>query len=162
MNDYKAAYENYYRNINKKSNLKIQEERERNLFPIKNREINYKKNDSFQNILSKEYWIKCITRQTIASMIIILFLFGVKCLPLEYTKSLYVKCRNTLNTDLTYNQSIEVLKDIKIGTFKGKDFNIDGFTFDDLKKENIKKEFLEYNDYIKNNSFENKAHERKE
>ena len=48
------------------------------------------------------------------------------------------------------SQSIDVLKGIEIGTFKGKNFNINGFTFDNLKKENMKKEFIDCMSYIKN------------
>ena len=58
-----------------------------------------------------------------------------------------------MNTNLTYDQSVDILKGIEIGTFKGQNFNINGFTFDNLKKENVKKEFIDCMNYIKDNSF---------
>lgn len=151
MNDYRVAYENYYRNINKKTNVNIQEDK--NSFWSKNKMKNRGSNNKIEELVSKEYWIKRFEREMVGSAVIIVVLFGLKCFPAEGTTSLYIKCKNILNTNLTYDQSIDVLKGIEIGTFKGKNFNINGFTFDNLKKENMKKEFIDCMSYIKNNSF---------
>lgn len=151
MNNYREAYDNYYKNINKRSNIKNNENN--NLFPIKNRKIMYGNNNEVNNILSKAYWIKRVSRELIGSMVLIVLFFGLKYSPLEGTKNIYIKCENLLNTNLTYNQSIEALKTIEVGTFKGENFNMNGITFEDLKSDNLKKEFQEAMNYIKNNSF---------
>lgn len=152
MNDYRVAYENYYRNINKKTNVNIQEDK--SSFRSKNKVKNYTSNNKIESLLSKEYWIKRVEREVAGAAAIIVVLLGLKCFPSEESTSLYIKCKNILNTNLTYDQSIDILKGVEIGTFKGQNFNINGFTFDNLKKENIKKEFINCMNYIKNNSFE--------
>lgn len=151
MNDYREAYENYYRNINKKTNVNIQEDK--SSFWSKNKVKNYRSNNKIEGLVSKEYWIKRVERELAGSAVIIVILFGLKCFPSEGTTSLYIKCKNILNTNLTYDQSVDILKGIEIGTFKGQNFNINGFTFDNLKKENVKKEFIDCMNYIKDNSF---------
>lgn len=151
MNDYRAAYENYYRNINKKTNVNINEDKS-SLRP-KKKEKNYRSNNKIEDLVSKEYWIKRLEREMAGSAVIIVVLFGLKCVPSEGVTSIYTKCKNILNTNVTYDQSIDILNGIEIGTLKGQNFNINGFTFDNLKKENMKKEFIDCMNYIKNNSF---------
>ncbi|MBE6071305.1 MAG: hypothetical protein E7208_05045 [Clostridium butyricum] len=151
MNNYREAYDKYYRNINKQSNVKIDENK--NIFSIKNKERIYRDKNEVNNILSKKYWIKRANREIIGAMVLIA-LFGVlKYTPLEGTKNIYTKCKNLLNTTLTYDQSIDTLKSIDVGTFKGELFNMNGLTFEDFKSDNFKKEFQEAINYIKNNSF---------
>ena len=51
MNDYREAYENYYRNINKKTNVNIQEDK--SSFWSKNKVKNYRSNNKIEGLVSK-------------------------------------------------------------------------------------------------------------
>lgn len=67
MNDYREAYENYYRNINKKTNVNIQEDK--SSFWSKNKVKNYRSNNKIEGLVSKEYWIKRVEREVALSLI---------------------------------------------------------------------------------------------
>jgi len=153
MNSYRSAYESYYKNINNEAKGKKESNKHFSLGkksdnPISSKHgINMKYNDTIINMI-----IKRITKELTGATILLLFFVGLKYIPLPEVKGMYTKCKQELTQNFNYNESINAFNTIDIGTLKGKDINIGGFTAEDLKIENLKIKTSNFIKYLKNNS----------
>jgi hypothetical protein len=125
MSSYGSAYENYYKNIN-------------------NTEKGKKENnkDTITNTL-----IKRIIRELTGATLLLLFFVLLKYVPSTQVNEMHIKCKQTLEYNFNYNESIDAFNTIQIGNLKGADLNIGNFTVEDLK---VKASNLI--EYIRNNN----------
>ena len=152
MSSYRSAYENYYKNINnaakgKKDNNKyftLGKKADNSI--ISKPGINIKYNDTMINTLIK----RVISELTVAT-ILFLFFASLKYIPSTKINEMHIKCKQTLEQKLTYNEYIDAFNTIQIGKITGKDLSIGNFTTEDLKIENLKIKASNFMDYIKNN-----------
>lgn len=150
MDNYKSAYENYYKNINnvnKDRNKFVAKDKRNNITTSLKYGSNKKNEDNIMN-----YLIKRITRELTGSIVLLLFFIGLKYIPLSQVEDMYVKCKQTLNYNFSYNDCVNAISMIKIGNIEGKDMNIKNFTMDDFKIEDLKTKASNFVDYIKQNS----------
>ena len=153
MSSYRSAYENYYKNINnaakgKKDNNKYFTLGKKADNSISSKHgINIKCNDKMIDVL-----IKRIIRELTGATILLLFFVGLKYIPSSQVNEMHIKCKETLEHNFNYNESIDAFNTIQIGNKKGKDLSIGGFTTEDLKTENLKIKASNFMEYIKNNS----------
>ena len=148
MSSYRSAYENYYKNINNTVKGKKDNNKYFNLNKKADNSTSSKYgNDTIINIL-----IKRIIRELTGAIILLLFFAGLKYIPSTQVKEMHTKCKQTLEQNFNYNDSIEAFNTIKIGTIKGKDLKIGSFTTEDFKIENLKIKASNFMEYIKNNS----------
>jgi len=152
MSSYRSAYENYYKNINnaakgKKDNNKyftLGKKADNSI--ISKPGINIKYNDTMINTL-----IKRVISELTGATILLLFFASLKYIPSTKINEMHIKCKQTLEQNLTYNEYIEAFNTIQIGNIKGKDLNIGNFTTEDLKIENLKIKVSDFMAYIKGN-----------
>ena len=109
--------------------------------------INIKYNDTMINTL-----IKRIIRELTGATILLLFFVGLKYIPLTQVKEMHIKCKQTLEQNFNYNESIDAFNTIQIGNIKGKDLKIGNFTTEDLKIDNLKIKASNFMEYLKSNS----------
>ena len=153
MSSYRSAYENYYKNINntekgKKDNNKYFTLGKKADSSISSKYgINIGYNDTITNAL-----IKRIIRELAGATLLLLFFVLLKYIPSTKINEMHIKCKQTLEQNLTYNEYIEAFNTIQIGNIKGKDLNIGNFTTEDLKIENLKIKVSDFMAYIKGNS----------
>ena len=153
MSSYRSAYENYYKNINnaakgKKDNNKYFTLGKKADNSISSKYgINIKYNDTMINTL-----IKRIIRELTGATILLLFFASLKYIPSTQINEMHIKCKQTLEQNFNYNESIDAFNTIQIGNIKGKDLNIGNFTTEDLKIENLKIKASNFMEYIKSNS----------
>lgn len=150
MSSYRSAYENYYKNINNTG--KRDKDNNKHLTPGKNSNNHTSlrhgvSNDTMGNIL-----IKRIIRELTGATILLLFFVSLKYIPLPQVKEMHIKCKQTLNQNFNYNESIEVFNNTQIGNIKGKDLQFGGFTTEDLKIENLKSRASSFMEYLRNNN----------
>ena len=96
--------------------------------------------------------IKRIIRELTGATILLLFFVGLKYIPSTQVKEMHIKCKQTLEQNFNYNESIDAFNTIQIGNIKGKDLKIGNFTTEDLKIENLKIKASNFMEYIKSNS----------
>ena len=153
MSSYRSAYENYYKNINnpekrKKDNNKyftLGKKADNSISSKYGINIGY--NDTIATIL-----IKRIIKELTGATILLLFFVLLKYIPLTQVKEMHIKCKQTLEYNFNYNESLEAFNKIQIGNIKGKDLNIGNYTAEDLKLENLKGKVSDFMEYIKSNS----------
>jgi len=152
MSSYRSAYENYYKNINnaakgKKDNHKyftLGKKTDNSI--ISKHGINLKDNDTMRNTL-----IKRIIQELTGATMLLIFFASLKYSPSTQFNEMHIKCKQTLEQKLTYNEYIDAFNTIQIGNITGKDLSIGNFTTEDLKIENLKIKASNFMDYIKNN-----------
>lgn len=153
MSSYRSAYENYYKNINnaakgKKDNNKYFTPGKKADNSISSKYgISLKDNDTMRNTL-----IKRIIQELTGATILLIFFASLKYSPSTQFNEMHIKCKQTLEQKLTYNEYIDAFNIIQIGNITGKDLNVGNFTTEDLKIENLKIKASNFMDYIKNNS----------
>ena len=153
MSSYRSAYENYYKNINnaakgKKDSNKyftLGKKADNSISSKHGININY--NDKMINAL-----IKRIIQELTGATILLIFFAALKYSPSTEFNEMHIKCKQTLEQKLTYDEYIDAFNTIQIGNKKGKDLSIGGFTTEDLKTENLKIKASNFMEYIKNNS----------
>ncbi len=152
MSNYRSAYENYYKNINDTS----KEKKDNNKYfsfgkKANNNNPQYgvekKYNDKIINIL-----IKRITKELTGALILLIFFVGLKYIPSAPVKEMYIKCKEELNQNFNYNDSIEAFNNIQIGNIQGKDLKMGDVTVEDLKIENLKMNASNFMQYLKNST----------
>ena len=153
MSSYRSAYENYYKNINnaakgKKDNNKYFTLGKKADNSISSKHgINLKDNDTMRNTL-----IKRIIQELTGATMLLIFFASLKYSPSTQFNEMHIKCKQTLEQNLTYNEYIEAFNTIQIGNITGKDLSIGNFTTEDLKIENLKIKASNFMEYLKNNS----------
>ena len=148
MSSYRSAYENYYKNINntekgKKDNNKyftLGKKADNSISSKYGINIGY--NDTITNAL-----IKRIIRELAGATLLLLFFVLLKYIPSTQVNEMHIKCKQTLEYNFNYNESINAFNTIQIGNLKGADLNIGNFTAEDLK---VKASDLI--EYIRNNN----------
>ena len=152
MSSYRSAYENYYKNIN---NIEKEKKENHKFFTLGNKAdnsnsfkygINTKYNDTMTNAL-----IKRIIRELTGAILLLLFFITLKYIPLTQFREMHTKCKQTLEYNFNYNDSIDAFNQIQIGNMKGKDLKIGNFTTEDLRVENLKAKTSNLIEYIKSN-----------
>ena len=152
MSSYRSAYENYYKNINntekeKKDNNKYFTLGKKADNSISSKYgINIKYNDTMLNTL-----IKRIISELTGATLLLLFFIALKYIPLTQIKEMHIKCKQTLEYNFKYNESIDAFNEIQIGNIKGKDLKIGDFTTEDLKVEKLRAKASNLMEYIKSN-----------
>jgi len=152
MSSYRSAYENYYKNINntekeKKDNNKYFTLGKKADNSISSKYgINIKYNDTMLNTL-----IKRIISELTGATLLLLFFIALKYIPLTQIKEMHIKCKQTLEYNFKYNESIDAFNEIQIGNIKGKDLKIGDFTTEDLKVEKLRAKASNFMEYIKSN-----------
>lgn len=73
---------------------------------------------------------------------------GLKYTNIKNVQDFYKWCKQNVVSEFNYDQSVEVLNSMEIGTFKTKDFKIGTFEIEDLKSENLKTEMKNFKEYI--------------
>ena len=153
MSSYRSAYENYYKNINdaakgkKDSNKYFTLGKKADNSISSKHGINIKCNDKMIDVL-----IKRIIQELTGATILLIFFAALKYSPSTEFNEMHIKCKQTLEQKLTYDEYIDAFNTIQIGNIKGKDLNIGNFTTEDLKIENLKIKVSDFMKYIKNNS----------
>ncbi len=143
MNDYRYAYENYYRNLNKDS--KIIENKRTDLKGL--RRIKRKSNSNEKNIQ------KIFVRQLCGAFAVVSCFTLLKYIPLTGTQYIYKKSKEIINNNATYDGAIEAVKSINIGEYSMAAANINGVTLDDLKEKPLKEKLMKYYKDIKEQSY---------
>ena len=153
MSSYRSAYENYYKNINNAGEGKNDKNK---YFTLgKNADnsisskygINIKYNDTMINT-----FLKRIIRELTGATVLLIFFVGLKYIPSTQVKEMHIKCKETLEQNFNYNESIDAFNAIEIGNIKGKDLKISNFTTEDLKIDNLKVKASNLIEYLKNNN----------
>ena len=153
MSSYRSAYENYYKNINNAVNEKKDNNKYFNLGKKDDNSIsskygiNIKYNDTMKNTL-----IKRIIRELTGATILLLFFVGLKYIPSPQVKEMHIKCKESLEYNFNYNESIDAFNTIQIGNIQGKDLKIGNLTTEDLKIDNLKMKASNFIEYLKNNN----------
>jgi hypothetical protein len=153
MSSYRSAYENYYKNINnivkgKKDNNKYFNVGRKDDSSINSKyAINIKYNDKMINAL-----IKRIIKELTGATILLLFFVGLKYFPSTQVKDMHIKCKETLEQNLNYNEYIDAFNKIQIGNIQVKDLKIGNFTMEDLKIGNLKIKASNFMEYLKSNN----------
>ena len=153
MSSYRSAYENYYKNINNEDKGKKDKNKYFNLGKKAENSINskyginVKYNDTIINTL-----IKRIIKELTGATILLLFFVGLKYIPLTQVKEMHIKCKETLEQNFNYNESIDAFNTIQIGNIQGKDLKIGSFTAEDLKIDNLKIKASNFMEYLKSNN----------
>ena len=153
MSSYRSAYENYYKNINnaakgKKENNKyftLGKKADNSISSKHGMSIKY--NDTMINTL-----IKRVIRELTGATILLLFFIGLKYIPSTQVHEMHIKCKQTLEQNFNYNESIDAFNTIKIGNIKGQDLKIGNFTVEDLKMDNLKTKASNFMEYLKSNN----------
>lgn len=141
MGNYSSAYEEYYKNINNKSRTK--ESSNKNPF-LNNRAIkilnNKTQHSGIENVdyFSKDWLIRKVEMELVLSLALLIFFMGLKYTGVKSVQEFYKWCKYNVVSEFNYDQSIEVLNSIEIGTFKTNDIKIGEFDIEDLKYENLK------------------------
>ena len=153
MSSYRSAYENYYKNINNAVNGKKDNNKYFNLGKKAENSIsskygiNIKCNDTMKNT-----FIKRIIRELTGATILLLFFVGLKYIPSSQVNEMHIKCKETLEHNFNYNESIDAFNTIQIGNIQGKDLKIGNITTEDLKIDNLKTKTSNFIEYLKNNN----------
>jgi hypothetical protein len=153
MSSYRSAYENYYKNINnavkgKKDNNKYFNLGKKADNSISSKYgINIKCNDTMINTL-----IKRIIKELTGATILLLFFVGLKYFPSTQVKEMHIKCKETLEQNFNYNESIDAFNTIQLGNIQVKDLKIGNFTTEDLKIDNLKMKVSNFMEYLKSNN----------
>lgn len=153
MSSYRSAYENYYKNIKNEDKGKNDKNKFFNLGKKADNSINSKYgtnakyNDTIKNTL-----IKRIIKELTGAIILLLFFVGLKYIPLTQVKEMHIKCKETLEQNFNYNESIDAFNTIQIGNIQGKDLKIGSFTTEDLKIDNLKIKASNFMEYLKSNN----------
>jgi hypothetical protein len=71
----------------------------------------------------------------------------LKYIPSTQVNEMHMKCKQALEYNFNYNESVDAFNTIQIGNLKGEDLKIGNFTAEDLKVK--ASNFIEY---IKNNN----------
>lgn len=148
MSIYRSAYENYYKNINKtvkgtNNRFSIRDKRADELISSKY-SVDLRSKDKIIEKLIK----RLITELTGATILLIFFV-ALKYIPSIQVKSLYIKCKDTIEQDFNYNGTIDAFNEMYIGKIQGKDLKIGEFKADDLKTENLKSKAASFMENIK-------------
>lgn len=147
MSDYRSAYENYYKNINKavngKNNIYSKRDKKADNSISSKYSINLKSKDGIKEVL-----IKRVITELTGALMLLLFFVGLKYIPVDQVKELHIKCKETLEQEFNYNGAIDAFNK----TYIGKDLRISNFTAEDLKIEKLKAKAAEFIEYIKSNS----------
>lgn len=150
MNNYRSAYENYYKNINKiakGTNTKnLTRDSKVNSYISSKYGINLNSKDTI-----KETLIKRVITELTGATVLLLFFTGLKYIPVSQVNELHIKCKQTLEEDFNYNRAIDVLNGMYIGNIQGKDLSIENFTAEDFKIENLRMKAANFIEYIRNN-----------
>ena len=153
MSSYRSAYENYYKNINNEDKGKNDKNKFLNLGKKAENSINSKYginakyNDTIKNTL-----IKRIIKELTGAIVLLLFFVGLKYIPLTQVKEMHIKCKETLEKNFNYNESIDAFNTTQIGNIQGKDLKIGSFTAEDLKIDNLKIKASNFMEYLKGNN----------
>ena len=153
MSSYRSAYENYYKNINNAVKRKKDKNKYFNLGKKDDNAIsskygiNIKYNDTMINAL-----IKRIIRELTGATILLLFFVLLKYIPATQFKEMHIKCKETLEQNFNYNDSIDALNTIQIGNIQGKDLKIGNLTTEDFKIDNLKTKASNFMEYLKSNN----------
>ena len=148
MNDYRAAYENYYRNINNHHKT------EKNISSVGNTTRNRSRRSSTDFNVEKIFF-----KHIIGASIVLAYFSALKYIPLNNVQYIYFQSKNLMNKSMTYDDMIEGIKNINIGGYTAAAININGFTIDDLKEKSIKEKLLQCFNYINES---NKNNEEKQ
>lgn len=148
MNDYRAAYENYYRNIN--NNPKV----EKNIRSVENIRRTKSRHGSTDFNVEKIFF-----KQFIGASMVLVYFSALKYIPLNNVQYIYSQSKNLMNKSMTYDDMIEGIKNINIGGYTAAAININGFTIEDLKEKSIKEKLSQCFNYINGS---NKNNEEKQ
>ena len=148
MNDYRAAYENYYRNIN--NNPKV----EKNIRSVENIRRTKSRHGSTDFNVEKIFF-----KQFIGALMVLVYFSALKYIPLNNVQYIYSQSKNLMNKSMTYDDMIEGIKNINIGGYTAAAININGFTIEDLKEKSIKEKLSQCFNYINGS---NKNNEEKQ
>ena len=148
MSSYRSAYENYYKNINNTEKRK----KDNNKYFILGKKADnsissrYGINTGYNYTMTNTV-LKRIIRELTGATFLLIFFVLLKYIPSTQVNEMHIKCKQTLEYNLNYNESIDAFNKIQIGNLKGADLNIGNFTTEDLK---VKASNLI--EYIKNNN----------
>lgn len=131
MANYRYAYEEYYKNINKQGNKNYYSLGKKNNAIVNTRinEIKY---------FTAKYWTKKIIIQLIGSFSILTFFIGLKYIKIDNVQNAYAWCKGCISEQVTY----EDIKEINV-----ENFNIENLKFESVKQhaekfiESFKEEF---------------------
>lgn len=151
MSDYRSAYENYYKNINKavkgKNNIYSKRDKKADNSISSKYSINLKSGDGVKEVL-----IRRVITELTGALILLLFFVGLKYIPAAHVKELHIECKEALEQEFNYNGAIDAFNKTYIGKIQGKDLRIGNFTAEDLKIEKLKAKAAEFIEYINSNS----------
>lgn len=148
MNDYRAAYENYYRNINNHPKV------EKNIRSVENIRRTKSRHGSTDFNVEKIFF-----KQFIGASMVLVYFSALKYIPLNNVQYIYSQSKNLMNKSMTYDDMIEGIKNINIGGYTAAAININGFTIEDLKEKSIKEKLSQCFNYINGS---NKNNEEKQ
>ena len=135
MNDYRAAYENYYRNINKHPRV------EKNINSREKKKINISSS-------SKSNFEKFLLKQVFGALMVLFYFSALKYIPVNNVQYIYNQSRNLIIKNVTYDDMIEGIKTVNIGGHTAGDINVNGITIDDFKEKPIKEKISQCFNYF--------------
>jgi len=139
MSSYRSAYENYYKNINnpekrKKDNNKYFTLGKKADNSISSRHgINIGYNATMTNTL-----IKRIIRELTGATLLLLFFVLLKYIPSTQVYEMHIKCKQALEYNFNYNESIDAFNTIQIGNFTTEDLKVKASNLIEYIKDNNK------------------------
>lgn len=153
MNNYRSAYENYYKNINNRAKGKQDSIR---YSPLgKNRDDLIKSPYGISRSSEfnfKEFCVKRIMRELIGAAILLLVFVGLKYIPVNQVRQVHDTCKEVLNQQFNYDESIEAFNNAEVGNFKMKDLKIGDLSLEDFKSNSLKVKTSNFIEYLKNKS----------
>ncbi|AQS08547.1 hypothetical protein CLOBY_06570 [Clostridium saccharobutylicum] len=153
MNNYRSAYENYYKNINNRAKGKQDS--------IRYSPLGKKRDDLIKSPYGiskssefnfKQFFVKRIMRELIGAAILLLLFVGLKYIPANQVSQVHNTCKEVLNQQVNYDESIDAFNNVEVGNFKMKDLRIGDFTLEDFKSNNLKVRTSNFIEYLKNRS----------
>ncbi|MBE6063138.1 MAG: hypothetical protein E7207_06235 [Clostridium butyricum] len=150
MSNYRSEYEEYYKNINNKSN----NNQKLRYLPISKKGGNHiydvGRNDEQVKYFSKDYWIKRLIMELSGSLILLTIFMGLKYIKNDYVQRAYILSKAVITSSFNYDATIEAFNNYKFGTLKIKEINIGSFTVEDLKSDKISIRINSFIEYLKN------------
>lgn len=151
MGNYSSAYEEYYKNINNKSITKESSNKNPFLNNRASKILNNKtKHNGTENMdyFSTDYFIKRVEMKLFLSLALLISFMGLKYTGIKSVQEFYKWCKHNVVSEFNYDQSIEVINSIEIGTFKINEIKIGEFDIEDLKYENLKTGVKNFKSYL--------------
>ena len=148
MTDYRSEYERYYKNINRSVSQKVSKKHLFSSFRDKsslNLPYVNKGYGGADYSSRSDRLVRTFIRQLEISLVLLVFVFGLKALPTPETSYVLNGTKYYLNIPFEYDQTIDAMNQMDVAGFK-----IENLHLENLKSQNIKNNLSEFMEYLRN------------